>query len=248
MMSARIYRICYAIFFNIPFHGKPFIKHPSRILQINRRHSFSSACSLKKKEFNWIFRVKTCWYREMHLRCKNDACPRIDSPASFSVASVQSRAGRKVRMESWNISKDHAKFQMLETKISSLQRLTSFLGVKLHPGRPIRRPLAAVTGHPDGVERVGLQALDQMGGWWDVHILLVDYLIRPCREGTSRLLDLKQPDNKALRCCSLYARFSRCRRWGIERFICLLWLEGKHGNRRLLPKSKLWKRKQKTSN
>jgi len=38
-----------------------------------------------------------------------------------------------------------------------------------------------VAGHPDGVEAVGLQALDQMAGGGDVEVLVVDQVLGAVR-------------------------------------------------------------------
>ena len=54
--------------------------------------------------------------------------------------------------------------------------LTSFFGLHVQPGAPLGGALAAVTGHPDGVEAVGLQALHQMAGGGDVDVRVVDQL------------------------------------------------------------------------
>ena len=62
-----------------------------------------------------------------------------------------------------------------------MSSLTSFFGPRVQPGAPLGGALAAVTGHPDQVEAVGLQALDQMAGGGDVDVLVVDQVLGAVR-------------------------------------------------------------------
>lgn len=84
----------------------------------------------------------------------------------------------------------------LTTNISSLGGLTSFFSAQLHPGRPLRWALAGVTGHPDGVQAVGLQVPDEVCGWWDAHILVVDDLVHLLCEVVFWIFGLEHSNNK----------------------------------------------------
>lgn len=82
--------------------------------------------------------------------------------------------------------------------MSSLRRLTSFFGVQLNPGWPVRRALAAVTGNPDSVKAVGIQALNQVCDGWDVHVLVVDQLIGLTLEIFTQVFGLEWLNDKDL--------------------------------------------------